>query len=46
MASNGLAVAYRKYSTAYVTEEDAAGSRSIGIWSGKFDMPWDWRKAH
>lgn len=46
MVSNGLAVAYRKYSTAYVTEEGAAHSSGVGIWAGAFDMPWDWRKAH
>lgn len=46
MVGSGLAVAYRKYSTAYVPDEEAAHASSIGIWSGEFEMPWDWRKAH
>jgi endonuclease YncB( thermonuclease family) len=46
MVASGLAVAYRKYSTAYVPDEEAAQISQTGIWSGTFDMPWDWRKAH
>ena len=46
MVSQGLAVAYRKYSTAYVPDEDKAHSNRTGIWAGTFDMPWDWRRAH
>lgn len=46
MVGSGLAVAYRKYSTAYVPEEEAAQTNGIGIWSGEFEMPWDWRKSH
>lgn len=46
MVGSGLAVAYRKYSTAYVPDEEAAQTNGIGIWSGTFEMPWDWRKAH
>jgi endonuclease YncB( thermonuclease family) len=46
MVSSGLAVAYRKYSTAYVPDEEAAHFRGIGVWSGSFEMPWLWRKAH
>lgn len=37
MVGSGLAVAYRKYSTAYVPKEDSA--HASGIWSGAFDMP-------
>ena len=43
MVRSGMAVAYRKYSLAYVPEEDAAKSHKSGIWSGTFTMPWDWR---
>ncbi len=46
MVGSGLAVAYRKYSTAYVPDEEAAQANGIGIWSGTFEMPWVWRKAH
>lgn len=46
MVGSGLAVAYRKYSTAYVANEDSAHASGIGIWSGTFEMPWVWRKAH
>ncbi len=46
MVANGLAVTYRKYSTACVSDEKAAPANEIGIWSGTFEMPWDWRKAH
>jgi endonuclease YncB( thermonuclease family) len=43
MVANGWAVAYRRYSVDYVADEDAARQSRINIWSGDFDMPWDWR---
>jgi endonuclease YncB( thermonuclease family) len=43
MVLNGWAVAFRRYSLDYVADEDAARQRHINIWSGDFDMPWDWR---
>ena len=46
MVGNGLAVAYRKYSSAYIPNEEAAHAGGIGIWSGTFEMPWVWRKVH
>src|SRR5262245_48299136 len=45
MVANGWAVAFRRYSRDYVVDEDAARKRRLNIWSGDFDMPWDWR-AH
>ena len=42
----GLAVAYRKYGLDYVADEQAAQNAGRGMWAGRFDMPWDWRKAH
>lgn len=45
MVSSGMAVAYRKYSTDYVADEDFARVGRSGIWRGKFQMPWDYRKA-
>jgi endonuclease YncB( thermonuclease family) len=40
---SGFAVAYRKYSRDYADEEDEARVAKRGVWSGRFDMPWDWR---
>ena len=44
MVSNGYAVAYRKYSKKYVTDEINAKNNKLGIWQGKFEMPWDYRR--
>jgi len=46
LVSEGLAVAYRKYSTDYVGLEEQARAARKGVWGSKFDMPWDWRKAN
>lgn len=45
MVGQGWAVAWRKYSTAYVAAEDSARTAARGIWRGRFEMPWDWRAA-
>ena len=44
MVSNGYAVAFRKYSKKYVSEEILAKQEKKGMWQGKFEMPWDYRK--
>lgn len=44
MVANGWAVAYRKYSRDYVADEERAHSAGLQIWSGPFEMPWDWRQ--
>ncbi len=41
----GLAMAYRKYSPAYIEHEETAKARKRGIWKGPFIAPWDWRKG-
>ena len=41
--TSGWAIAFRRYSLDYVVDEDAARRNRINIWSGRFDMPWDWR---
>jgi endonuclease YncB( thermonuclease family) len=46
MVANGWAVAYRRYSLNYVADEDTARRKRINIWSGAFDMPWDWRRQN
>ena len=40
----GWAVAYRRYSERYVPLEDEARGMRIGVWSGTFEKPWDWRR--
>ena len=44
MVRNGYAVAYKKYSKKYLSAEREAKREELGLWKGKFDMPWDWRK--
>lgn len=43
MVARGWAVAFRKYSLDYVGDEQSAKRGKLGIWSGSFEMPWDWR---
>ncbi len=44
MILNGHAVAYRKYSKKFVAQENLAKKEKLGLWSGTFQMPWEWRK--
>jgi endonuclease YncB( thermonuclease family) len=44
MVRNGYAVAYRKYSKKFVSQEIFAKKEKLGLWSGTFIMPWDYRK--
>jgi endonuclease YncB( thermonuclease family) len=44
--ASGHALAYRRYSVEYVRAEDAAKEYRLGVWSGSFDAPWDWRRLH
>ena len=46
MVSNGYAVAYRKYSKKYVSDEINAKNKKLGIWQGEFEMPWDYRRKN
>ena len=41
----GLALAYRKYSKKYVSQEDKARATNRGLWAGEFIAPWDWRRG-
>ncbi len=45
LVGNGLALAYRRYSTAYVRQEAEARSARRGLWAGAFMKPWRWRRA-
>lgn len=43
MVREGFALAFVKYSTAYVDDEAEARKAQRGLWSGAFIAPWDWR---
>jgi endonuclease YncB( thermonuclease family) len=45
LVSEGLALAYRRYSTDYVAQEQAAREARRGLWRGAFVEPWRWRKG-
>jgi endonuclease YncB( thermonuclease family) len=45
MVLNGWALAYRRYSTDYVAEEQAAIEARRGLWRGEFIPPWEWRRG-
>jgi endonuclease YncB( thermonuclease family) len=44
LVTNGWAVAYRRYSSDYVGAEMMARASGLGIWSGEFVLPWEWRR--
>jgi endonuclease YncB( thermonuclease family) len=46
LVKEGWAVAYKRYSKAYVPLETQAQEERKGIWSGKFEDPEKWRKEH
>jgi endonuclease YncB( thermonuclease family) len=43
LVRSGFALAFRRYSMAYVQDEEFARARKAGLWSGAFISPWDWR---
>jgi endonuclease YncB( thermonuclease family) len=45
LVQTGWAVAYRRYSTRYVADEDAARAGKHGMWQGEFVKPWEWRRG-
>ncbi|MFO1154971.1 MAG: thermonuclease family protein [Rhodospirillales bacterium] len=45
MVRDGWALAYRRYSLAYVGEEAEARAAGRGMWRGQFIEPWEWRSA-
>ncbi len=45
MVSQGLALAYRRYSLDYVDAEAGAQAARRGIWAGEFMRPWEWRRG-
>lgn len=46
LVRDGHALAYRRYSLAYVDEEAAARAARAGAWAGTFQNPADWRRAN
>jgi endonuclease YncB( thermonuclease family) len=46
MVSEGWAVAYTRYSWAYVPAETKARLTGRGIWAGEFTTPEDWRRSN
>ena len=45
MVASGHAVAFRRYSSDYVSAEESAKVNKRGIWAGTFQMPSDYRHA-
>ena len=43
MVRAGWALVFTRHSSDYAPEEDEAREARRGLWSGTFDMPWDWR---
>ena len=46
LVRKGYAFAYRKYSTKFVEDENYARANNLGMWSMKFEYPWDYRKKN
>ena len=46
LVKSGYAFAYRKYSKKFIVDENFARSNNLGMWSMKFEYPWDWRKKN
>ena len=44
LVRRGYAFAYRKYSKKFIKDEDYARINKIGMWSMKFEYPWDYRR--
>jgi endonuclease YncB( thermonuclease family) len=45
LVAHGWAVAYRRFSVDYVSDENVARYLTQGMWAGRFEMPWEWRQA-
>ncbi len=46
LVREGFAFAYRKYSDKFILDEEYAKSNRLGMWSMKFQYPWDYRKSN
>ena len=45
LVRSGYAFAYRKYSKKFIEDEEFARANKLGLWSMKFQYPWDFRKG-
>ena len=43
LVRSGYAFAYRKYSKKFIKDEEFAKKNNAGMWSMKFEFPWDFR---
>ena len=46
MVANGYAVAYRRYSKDYISDEEHARKNKLGLWSGTYIQQKKWRKLN
>mgnify|MGYP001279494832 FL=1 len=46
LVREGYAFAYRKYSKKFIEDENFAKNNNMGMWSMKFEYPWNWRKKN
>ena len=46
VSSSGNAVAYKRYSKAFLKHEDEAKINKRGIWQGEFERPEQWRRKN
>ena len=46
LVREGYAFAYRRYSEKFIEDENFAKNNNMGMWSMKFEYPWDWRKKN
>ena len=46
LVRSGYAFAYRRYSKKFIIDENYAKFNKYGMWSMKFDYPWDWRRKN
>ena len=44
LVRSGYGFAYRKYSKKFIEDENYAKANNLGMWSMKFEYPWDFRK--
>lgn len=45
LVRQGYAVAYRTYTDRYNEAEAEASAQKRGLWQGRFDYPWDYRRS-
>lgn len=45
MVRSGWAVAYQRYSRAFIADEHIARNDRAGLWAGQFQRPEDWRRS-